>query len=33
MAVSVEDFAPAYIGKDVDDVVILGEVWQAFSAR
>ncbi|MCV0424271.1 MAG: L-aspartate oxidase [Roseibium sp.] len=24
MAVSVEDFAPAYIGKDVDDVVILG---------
>jgi len=24
MAVSVDDFAPAYIGKDVDDVVILG---------
>lgn len=24
MAVSVEDFAPAYIGEDVDDVVILG---------
>lgn len=24
MAVSVEDFAPAYLGKDVDDVVILG---------
>ncbi|MEM9633207.1 MAG: L-aspartate oxidase [Pseudomonadota bacterium] len=24
MAVSVEDFAPAYTGKDVDDVVILG---------
>ena len=24
MAVSVEDFVPAYFGKDVDDVVILG---------